>query len=76
MYGIVYNVLFNCCLIILGHTGISREFRVVRDNRVNEFRVVRDNRLNRNAGRELKPASLQYATPGNGKVSSGISGKG
>lgn len=67
VYITMYNVLFNCCLIIqtLGHTGISREFRVVRDNRVN-----------RNMSRDLKPASPQRATSGNEKVISSVSGKG
>ncbi|KAF3452061.1 hypothetical protein FNV43_RR08157 [Rhamnella rubrinervis] len=48
-----------------GHTGISREFRVVRDNRVNH-----------NMSRDLKPASPQRGTSVNEKVTSSVSGKG
>lgn len=59
----LYNVLFNCLTDrIMLHAGVSREFRVVRDNRVN-----------RSLNREAKPASTSPTPP---STFENISGKG
>lgn len=50
---------------ILLDAGIGREFRVVRDNRVNQ-----------NTNRDMKPVSPQLATSANEQVISNISEKG
>lgn len=54
----------SCLMIDLCHLGISKEFRVVRDNRVN-----------RNTNREVKPASSHSAIPTN-EVSTNVSKSG
>ena len=50
---------------ILLETGISREFRVVRDNRVNQ-----------NTNRDMKPVSPQLSTSAHEQVISNTSEKG
>lgn len=50
---------------ILLDAGIGREFRVVRDNRVNQ-----------NTNRDMKPVSPQLSTSANEQVISNISEKG